>query len=104
MSNRVASPTNPAALAAAQASHSPVINSKNTSAVMNQHLHHHSQANGAPLNTAAAAAASSSSNSNSSVVGLHYKIGKKIGEGSFGVIFEGCLLYTSDAADDVYQV
>lgn len=30
------------------------------------------------------------SNSNSNqVVGLHYKIGKKIGEGSFGVIFEG---------------
>ncbi|AWU73894.1 uncharacterized protein C5L36_0A04910 [Pichia kudriavzevii] len=30
-----------------------------------------------------------SSNSSSQVVGLHYKIGKKIGEGSFGVIFEG---------------
>lgn len=27
---------------------------------------------------------------NNSVVGLHYKIGKKIGEGSFGVLFEGC--------------
>lgn len=42
----------------------------------------------------AAAAASSPSSSgsvgnNNSVVGLHYKIGKKIGEGSFGVIFEG---------------
>ena len=34
-------------------------------------------------------AANAASNSNSSVVGLHYKIGKKIGEGSFGVIFEG---------------
>lgn len=33
---------------------------------------------------------SSSKNShNNNVVGLHYKIGKKIGEGSFGVIFEG---------------
>ncbi|KAG7697561.1 hypothetical protein KL930_000384 [Ogataea haglerorum] len=30
-----------------------------------------------------------SSSSSSQVVGLHYKIGKKIGEGSFGVIFEG---------------
>ncbi|ODV93767.1 hypothetical protein PACTADRAFT_26968, partial [Pachysolen tannophilus NRRL Y-2460] len=30
-----------------------------------------------------------SGNSQSQVVGLHYKIGKKIGEGSFGVIFEG---------------
>lgn len=44
----------------------------------------------------AAAAASShpstmsaSNSSNNSVVGLHYKIGKKIGEGSFGVLFEG---------------
>ncbi|CAK4028005.1 Casein kinase I 1 [Lecanosticta acicola] len=32
-----------------------------------------------------AASASSSSN----VVGVHYRVGKKIGEGSFGVIFEG---------------
>ena len=31
----------------------------------------------------------SANSSNSSVVGLHYKIGKKIGEGSFGVLFEG---------------
>lgn len=59
MSNR-AQVSNPAALAAASASHNP--NSNNSS---------------------------NSSNNNSSVVGLHYKIGKKIGEGSFGVIFEG---------------
>ena len=26
---------------------------------------------------------------NSTIVGLHYRIGKKIGEGSFGVLFEG---------------
>jgi casein kinase 1 len=25
----------------------------------------------------------------SNVVGIHYKIGKQIGEGSFGIIFEG---------------
>lgn len=50
----------------------------------------------AQSNTAALAAAAAhnpnsnaSSNLNNSVVGLHYKIGKKIGEGSFGVIFEG---------------
>ena len=30
-----------------------------------------------------------SSSGNNTIVGLHYKIGKKIGEGSFGVIFEG---------------
>jgi casein kinase 1 len=33
------------------------------------------------------AAVSSSSHSN--VVGVHYKVGKKIGEGSFGIIYEG---------------
>lgn len=37
------------------------------------------------LSTSTAAMASSSSN----VVGVHYRVGKKIGEGSFGVIFEG---------------
>ena len=45
-----------------------------------------------PAALAAAAAShnpSSSNSSNNSVVGLHYKIGKKIGEGSCGVIFEG---------------
>ncbi|KAM9887304.1 hypothetical protein OXX79_013749, partial [Metschnikowia pulcherrima] len=50
-------------------------------------------------NAAAIAAAASTQNhpmnvsgqssNNNSVVGLHYKIGKKIGEGSFGVLFEG---------------
>jgi serine/threonine protein kinase len=30
-----------------------------------------------------------SSGSSSNVVGVHYRVGKKIGEGSFGVIFEG---------------
>lgn len=27
--------------------------------------------------------------SSSNVVGVHYRVGKKVGEGSFGVIFEG---------------
>ena len=31
----------------------------------------------------------SSSSSTANVVGVHYRVGKKIGEGSFGVIFEG---------------
>jgi serine/threonine protein kinase len=31
----------------------------------------------------------SGSTSSSNVVGVHYRVGKKIGEGSFGVIFEG---------------
>lgn len=30
-----------------------------------------------------------SSTHSSNVVGVHYRVGKKIGEGSFGVIFEG---------------
>jgi casein kinase 1 len=33
----------------------------------------------------------SHSSSSSNIVGVHYKVGKKIGEGSFGVIFEGAL-------------
>lgn len=28
-------------------------------------------------------------NNNANIVGVHYKVGKKIGEGSFGIIFEG---------------
>lgn len=32
--------------------------------------------------------------SSSNVVGVHYRVGKKIGEGSFGVIFEGNLHIT----------
>lgn len=31
----------------------------------------------------------SSGSTSSNVVGVHYRVGKKIGEGSFGVIFEG---------------
>ncbi len=31
----------------------------------------------------------------SNVVGVHYRVGKKIGEGSFGVIFEGTNLLNS---------
>lgn len=32
---------------------------------------------------------STSSSSNGNIVGVHYKVGKKIGEGSFGVLYEG---------------
>ncbi len=35
----------------------------------------------------------SHSSSSSNIVGVHYKVGKKIGEGSFGVIFEGELVH-----------
>ncbi|WVQ78749.1 hypothetical protein IAT38_000836 [Cryptococcus sp. DSM 104549] len=37
----------------------------------------------------------SHSSSSSNIVGVHYKVGKKIGEGSFGVIFEGTNLLNS---------
>ncbi|KAF9231964.1 kinase-like protein [Melanogaster broomeanus] len=40
---------------------------------------------------------SSHSSGNNSVVGLHYRVGRKIGEGSFGVIFEGTNLLNSTA-------
>jgi casein kinase 1 len=32
-----------------------------------------------------------STSSTQNIVGVHYRVGKKIGEGSFGVIFEGRL-------------
>lgn len=35
------------------------------------------------------ASSTMASSSSSNVVGVHYRVGKKIGEGSFGVIFEG---------------
>jgi casein kinase 1 len=34
-------------------------------------------------------AKSQSSSSSSNVVGVHYRVGKRIGEGSFGIIYEG---------------
>lgn len=37
------------------------------------------------------------SGTNSNVVGVHYRVGKKIGEGSFGVIFEGHNLLNNNA-------
>ncbi|EGW32917.1 uncharacterized protein SPAPADRAFT_60260, partial [Spathaspora passalidarum NRRL Y-27907] len=36
-----------------------------------------------------------SQSSTSSIVGVHYKVGKKIGEGSFGIIFEGINILTN---------
>ncbi|POV99882.1 hypothetical protein PSHT_13335 [Puccinia striiformis] len=41
------------------------------------------------------AAAHPPHNSSSNVVGVHFRVGKKIGEGSFGVIFEGTNLLNS---------
>ncbi|KAF8623574.1 hypothetical protein AX15_006342 [Amanita polypyramis BW_CC] len=38
---------------------------------------------------------SHSSSSTSNIVGVHYRVGRKIGEGSFGVIFEGTNLLNS---------
>ena len=35
------------------------------------------------------ASISNMASASSNVVGVHYRVGKKIGEGSFGVIFEG---------------
>jgi casein kinase 1 len=37
----------------------------------------------------------SSSASTANVVGVHYRVGRKIGEGSFGVIFEGASVYAT---------
>ncbi|GAA5917150.1 hypothetical protein JCM8208_004850, partial [Rhodotorula glutinis] len=40
-------------------------------------------------------ASSSHSSSSSNVIGVHFRVGRKIGEGSFGVIFEGTNLLNS---------
>jgi len=40
---------------------------------------------------------SHSSNSQNGIVGNHYRVGKKIGEGSFGVVFEGTKLVSGTA-------
>ncbi|GAA5871661.1 hypothetical protein JCM3774_003011 [Rhodotorula dairenensis] len=41
------------------------------------------------------ASSSSHSSSNSNIIGVHFRVGRKIGEGSFGVIFEGQNLLNS---------
>jgi hypothetical protein len=48
-------------------------------------------ANGAAAGASATQSRSNgvTSTSNNNVVGVHYKIGRKIGEGSFGIIYEG---------------
>ncbi|KAF7721878.1 casein kinase I [Apophysomyces ossiformis] len=46
---------------------------------MTTHQHRHSHGNGSSSSIAAA----------SNVVGVHYKVGRKLGEGSFGIIYEG---------------
>ncbi len=42
-----------------------------------------------PANASGGGGAQTGTSSSSNVVGVHYKVGKKVGEGSFGVIFEG---------------
>ncbi|KAH3672998.1 hypothetical protein WICMUC_003951 [Wickerhamomyces mucosus] len=75
-----------AAVAASNAAVNNIINTQPNQATGQPQ----SQTNNASTNnTSGSRSASGSSNNNSTVVGLHYKIGKKIGEGSFGVIFEG---------------
>jgi hypothetical protein len=45
----------------------------------------------ASMVTSSSAKAQSSGNN---IIGVHYKIGRKIGEGSFGIIYEGNSLLT----------
>jgi casein kinase 1 len=39
---------------------------------------------------------SSNNSGAANIVGVHYRVGKKIGEGSFGVIFEGWCFFLLD--------
>jgi casein kinase 1 len=47
---------------------------------------------------------SSSSVSSSNVVGVHYKVGRKIGEGSFGIIYEGSFFFCNLLANKLTTV
>ena len=69
-----------------------VNNLTNTNGNANKQLYH--QTFDSPARSTMTATTATNSNGNSArdestIVGLHYKIGKKIGEGSFGVLFEG---------------
>ncbi|CCF58649.1 hypothetical protein KAFR_0F00520 [Kazachstania africana CBS 2517] len=75
---KVNTPTTSTAVAASAA---------NTMA-MNQ-LMNQSRQNYDNISSASSSNYNANSSNDSTIVGLHYKIGKKIGEGSFGVIFEG---------------
>ncbi|KAF8508107.1 hypothetical protein BU17DRAFT_70934 [Hysterangium stoloniferum] len=48
-------------------------------------------------------ASSHPSGHHSSVVGTHYKVGKKIGEGSFGVVFEGTNLLNGAPVGEQFE-
>ncbi|CCH46956.1 Casein kinase I [Wickerhamomyces ciferrii] len=74
-----------AAVAASSAAVNNIINTGST----NHQSHHQSHQQISSNNTSNSNTNNNSSSNNSTIVGLHYKIGKKIGEGSFGVIFEG---------------
>lgn len=58
------------------------VSTPQSSVTNNQPSLHHTNTNGHNNN-------SGNNRDDSTIVGLHYKIGKKIGEGSFGVLFEG---------------
>lgn len=78
------------AAAAANVAVNTITNGNNVSASANAVPPSTSNNNNSSSSSAVNNNSSSNSNSNSNnTVGLHYKIGKKIGEGSFGVIFEG---------------
>ena len=71
-----------------------VNNLTNTNANVNAAKHFYHQTVDSPARSSMTATTATNSNGNSArddstIVGLHYKIGKKIGEGSFGVLFEG---------------
>ncbi|GAA5978374.1 hypothetical protein JCM5350_001144 [Sporobolomyces pararoseus] len=60
-----------------------------TSHVVQSSSHHHQETRGG------GSSSNSNSNSSSNVIGVHFRVGRKIGEGSFGVIFEGTNLLNS---------
>ncbi|KAI8803703.1 kinase-like domain-containing protein [Cladochytrium replicatum] len=67
-----------------------------------QSHHHHTSSQGAPLDPRGQMVSISSGSklhhsNNPNLVGVHYKVGKKIGEGSFGIIYEGVNLLNNQS-------
>ena len=56
------------------------------------------------LSSTPAMSHSHSSGSSNNIVGAHYRVGKKIGEGSFGVIFEGGPFTTTHSSHSLHSL
>ncbi|KAI9315850.1 kinase-like domain-containing protein [Dichotomocladium elegans] len=57
----------------------------------------HQQSHPGLANSNASPSSTKSSSSSTNIVGVHYRVGKKVGEGSFGVLYEGTNLLNNQS-------